>query len=172
MKPLLLDILACPICKYYPLKLYILKWETPESKFSKILEAFHNSDLNYLKKATKIRRGKDRIDDGVVIDKNETVLIRDEMVRKKSNIITYFEEVEPKLENFTVIEDFTDETYSSCLNLIKTDIVKHILTTKTNIKDKKITGITMATQNQILNDIISDIYLLNCSFNFQRLKKA
>ena len=45
MKPLLLDILACPICKYYPLKLDILKWETSEKIFTKILEAFNKAQI-------------------------------------------------------------------------------------------------------------------------------
>ena len=172
MKPLLLDILACPICKFFPLKLHILNWETSESRFSKILEAFHKNDLEYLKKATKIRRGKDRIEDGVIKSQNEVVSIKDEMVRKKTDIINYLEEVEKKLENFQVMDDYSDDKFSSCLNLIKNEVIKRILDAKAKTSNKKITEIPIKVQTQILNDIISEIYLLNWFFQFSEIDEG
>ena len=172
MKPLLLDILACPICKYYPLELDILKWETSDNKFSKILGARQNKDIDYLIKATKIRRGKDNIEDGVVITDNQNVLLKDEMVRKKSNLIEYLSEVEKKLENFTVMEDFSEENFSACLNLIKTDVIKHILDTKTKVNTQKIDDISIDTQKQLVNEILPDIYLLNWFFQFAEIEEG
>lgn len=172
MKPLLLDILACPICKYYPLKLYILKWETPESKLSKVLEAFQEKDIDYLIKATKIRRGTDRIDDAVIIIKNEKVLLKDEMVRQETNIKDYLNEIEPKLENFNVIEDYSDEDFSSCLNLIKTEVTAHIHNVKAEIEDQEIDNISLETQNQIVEDILAELYLLNWYFQFSEIEEG
>ena len=37
MKPWLFDILACPIDKHYPLKLYIFKFETNRDEFRLIV---------------------------------------------------------------------------------------------------------------------------------------
>ena len=172
MKPLLLDILACPICKYFPLRLIILSWETSENKFSQILEAFHKKNLDYLIKATKIRRGKDIMDDSVVITRNDEILIRDEMVREDSNLFRYLKEVESKFENFTVMEDYTDEKRSSCLELIKSKIIKHILEKKNEIKNQETTKISLDIQNQIINEILPDIYLLNWFFQFSEIEEG
>jgi len=172
MKPLLLDVLACPICKYYPLKLYILKWETPEKKFSKILEAFQGKNIDYLMNSTKIRRGKDRIDDAVIITKNEKVLLKDEMVRQEANLKDYLNQLEPKLENFNVIEDYSDENFSSCLTLIKTEVIEHIFNTKAKIKDEEIENISIEVQNQLIDDIIAEIYLLNWYFQFSEIEEG
>lgn len=172
MKPLLLDILACPICKFYPLKLYILKWETAETKFSSILEATHRKDIASLIKVTKIRRGKDRIDDAVIIKKDGKVLLKDEMVRKESNIIDYFNEIAPKLENFKVIEDYSDDKYASCLRFIKTEVLKAIANARARIKEKKIENIPLETQNQIISEIISEIYLLNWFLQFAEIEEG
>ncbi len=172
MKPLLLDILACPICKYYPLELNIFKWETSESKFVDILKAFHDKDMNYLTKSTKIRRGKDRIDDAIIITKEDLIQINDEMVREKSGLIDYLIEVEKKLENFKYIEDHTDENFSSCLSIIKEDSVKRILETKAKLANKKLEEILLKDQNEMLDSIISDIYLLNWFFIFSEIEEG
>ena len=37
MKPWLLNILACPMCKHHPLTAYILSWETPSEEIANIL---------------------------------------------------------------------------------------------------------------------------------------
>jgi uncharacterized protein YbaR (Trm112 family) len=172
MKPLLLDILACPICKFYPLKLYILKWETAETKFSNILEATRKKDIAFLVKSTKIRRGKDRIDDAVIIKKDGKVLLKDEMVRKETNIIEYFNEVESKLENFKVIEDYSDEKFSSCLDYLKNEVITHMTNAKAKIQGKKIENIPLETQNQIITEIISEIYLLNWYLQFAEIEEG
>ena len=165
MKPLLLDILACPICKYYPLKLEILKWETSESKFTKIIEAYKNKDFDYLTKETKIRRGKDRVDDAVSITSNGEIILKDEMVRTQSNVQDYLTEVVLKLENFQVIEDLSEGEYSACLDLIKKVIINQILDAKKDITDKK-------PQKKIIEDIKPSIYLLNWFFQFSEVEEG
>ncbi|GAH36103.1 unnamed protein product, partial [marine sediment metagenome] len=44
MKPWLSDILACPIDKYYPLELLILKWETNISEIEEFLKIYKIRD--------------------------------------------------------------------------------------------------------------------------------
>ncbi|MHA1132437.1 MAG: Trm112 family protein [Candidatus Helarchaeota archaeon] len=170
MKPLLLDILACPICKHFPLKLDILKWETSEKTFSTILEAFHKSDNNILKKATKIRRGIDKIDDAVVITRNGRIGIRDELVRIESNLLDYLREAELKFENFSVIEDHSGEKSANCLDLIKEKVITHILEAKAEIEGENITDMSLEKQEALLKKIISEIYLVNWFFQFSEIE--
>lgn len=172
MKPLLLDILACPICKYFPLNLYILKWETPENKFSQILAAFNDKNIEILKNATKIRRGKDRIDDAVVITHDEHYLMRDEIVRKASNIQKYLEELEPKFENFTVIQDFTEENYSKCLHFIKSEIIKTILQVKAELEKKSFENISFEKEEEEIKKIQPEIYVLNWFLQFSEIEEG
>ncbi|MHA1264815.1 MAG: Trm112 family protein [Candidatus Helarchaeota archaeon] len=172
MKPLLLDILACPICKYYPLQLYILKWETPDNKFSKIIAAYQNNDLDYLKKVTKIRRGKDRIDDAITISQNGNCLIRDEIVRKNSDLVTYLKDLKPKFENFHVMEDFTAEPYSSCLKLIKTEVINTMEEVEKELSQKGISDLSLGEQKNFLDRITREIYLLNWFFQFSEIEEG
>ncbi|MDD1778157.1 MAG: hypothetical protein LUQ65_08310 [Candidatus Helarchaeota archaeon] len=172
MKPLLLDILACPICKFYPLKLYILKWETKETNFSNVLEATRNRDIDFLRKVTKIRRGKDRIDDAVIIKKDVKVLLKDEMVRKETNIIDYLNEVGSKLENFKVIEDYSNEKYSSGLIYIKNEVITQMINAKAKLQGKKIDDISLEIQNKIITEISSEIYLLNWYLQFAEIEEG
>jgi uncharacterized protein YbaR (Trm112 family) len=172
MKPLLLDILACPICKFFPLKLDILKWETPEKTFSTVIQAFHKKDIPTLIKATKIRRGKDRVDDAVIITNNSGIWIKDEMVRTKSNLSDYLKEVESKLENFSVIEDHSGEKYIACLNLIKNDLIKHVLDLKSRIDSKSMENLSVENQKEFLEEIKSDIYLINWYFQFSEIEEG
>jgi uncharacterized protein YbaR (Trm112 family) len=172
MKPLLLDILACPIDKYYPLKLYILKWETSDSKFSKILSAFHDKKFDVLRKVTKIRRGKDRVDDAVNIKTAQNVILKDELVRKESNLIQYLSALEGKLENFDVMEDYSGEKFSKCLSLIKTDVIGKINSLKTEVDGKNIEDISSETQDNLKSGLLPEIYLLNWFFQFSEIEEG
>ena len=49
MKPWLFDILACPIDKYFPLKLYIFSFETKTNDFNNFIEVFDKRNLDFIK---------------------------------------------------------------------------------------------------------------------------
>jgi len=42
LKIWLSDILACPIDKHFPLKLYIFSYETTENEFNEFLDVYEN----------------------------------------------------------------------------------------------------------------------------------
>ena len=92
-------------------------------------------------------------------------MMKDEMVRTQSNLQIYLKEVELKLENFQVIEDFSEEGYSACLDLIKNEIIKQIIDAKKDITDKK-------SQKKIIEDLKPSIYLLNWFFQFSEIEEG
>ena len=47
MKPWLFDILACPIDKLFPLKLYIFSFETKPKELSSFIEIYEKRDYHH-----------------------------------------------------------------------------------------------------------------------------
>ena len=74
MKPWLFDILACPIDKFYPLKLYIFSYETKVKDFSDILEIYQKRDVQKIssEKIVKISKSNNKyyIKDNIIIEKS------------------------------------------------------------------------------------------------------
>ncbi|MFX1260440.1 MAG: hypothetical protein ACFFAN_21535, partial [Promethearchaeota archaeon] len=50
MNPWLFDILACPMDKYFPLKLYIFSFETKQDEIQSFIEIYEKRDLEFIKK--------------------------------------------------------------------------------------------------------------------------
>jgi len=75
MKPWLFDILACPIDKFYPLKLYIFSFETNSNDFNNLIEILKKRDLEFIKKEAIIEINKENghffIKDNIIIEKTE-----------------------------------------------------------------------------------------------------
>ena len=55
MKPWLFDILACPIDKHFPLKLYIFSFETKTNDFNNFIEVFDKRNLDFIKQEDLIQ---------------------------------------------------------------------------------------------------------------------
>ena len=49
MKPWLFDILACPIDKHFPLKLFIFTYETKQEEFESFLNVYQKRDIDQIK---------------------------------------------------------------------------------------------------------------------------
>lgn len=58
MKPWLLDILACPMDKFFPLKLYIFSYETTAEEFKEFLAIRASLILAKKEKIVEILREK------------------------------------------------------------------------------------------------------------------
>ncbi|GAG95282.1 unnamed protein product, partial [marine sediment metagenome] len=75
MKPWLFDILACPIDKKFPLKLYVFSYETTLNDFNSFIEVFDKRDLEIIKGEEIIEvfleNGNTFIRDNIVIEKTE-----------------------------------------------------------------------------------------------------
>ena len=123
MKPGLLDILACPICKYYPLKLYIFKWETPEGTFKHVSNIISSSNFENLIEFIDNSNQEPFI-------KIENDLISDELIREPSSEENYLKNLNEKKETFISIVDVTSSKSKEILNLIQTDYFNRLKSAK------------------------------------------
>ncbi|MHA1750879.1 MAG: Trm112 family protein [Candidatus Helarchaeota archaeon] len=150
MKLGLLDLLACPICKHWPIRLQVFSWETPDETFKKAIEGL--KDIKILKNLTKIVRKKDKAEDCVII-KDDT--IQDDLVRYQLKFKEYIDKAVEILKNLEYIEILT-EGYPKDIHNKVIDIYNNFLNV-VNITD----------ENKVKNFIegqITNIYLLNWYF--------
>ncbi|MEX2680255.1 MAG: Trm112 family protein [Candidatus Sigynarchaeota archaeon] len=159
MKPWLLEILACPIDKYYPLDLSIYAIEDLNSFLQKV------GNLEEMKKDLSFFF-KNNIDDdepssNVAIinfdDSSKELLVFDTLVRKPSPAVTYLEKMLASIDELKPIVDYSHAK------------VKETITTLLALKDKfkkvidSVTGagITPARQREAIQAIEPDLILLN-----------
>ena len=76
MKPWLFDILACPIDKNFPLKLYIFSFETKNIDFTNFIKVLENRNLEFIKQEDLIEIGEE----------NGNLLIKDTIIIEKTNL--------------------------------------------------------------------------------------
>ncbi|GAH22526.1 unnamed protein product [marine sediment metagenome] len=95
MKPWLLDILACPIDKHFPLDLYIFSYETNEEEFKKILNFFEKRDIDLIKKEKIIE----------IHEEKGKIYIRDDIVIEKSLLDTYINLIISSIKEVNYIHD-------------------------------------------------------------------
>ena len=95
MKPWLFDILACPIDKHFPLKLYIFAFETGQDEFESIFNVYEKRDLDQIKKEEIIKIQTENensyIKDNVIIEMNPIeVYIETKDYTKSSNLLSLY----------------------------------------------------------------------------------
>ena len=140
MKPWLLDILACPIDKHFPLDLYVFSYETNEEEFKKILNSFEKRDISLIKNENIIE---------IHMEKGK-IYIRDDIVIEKSSIDTYLNLIISSIKEVNYIHDKSLSKLSKhCFNIIKHDI-----------KDK-ITNLPYSLELEQIENILPELYFLN-----------
>ena len=140
MKPWLLDILACPIDKHFPLDLYIFSYETNEEEFKEILSFFEKRDIDLIKKENIIE----------IHEEKGEIYIRDDIVIEKSLIDTYLKLIISSIKEVNFIHDKSSLKLSKhCFNIIKQDI-----------KDK-ITNFSNSLEFEQIENILPELYFLN-----------
>lgn len=140
MKPWLFDILACPIDKSFPLKLYIFSFETKSEEFDVFLDIYLKRDLSYINEEKVIEVSK----------KKDVMYIKDNITIEYYPIKSYLELIISSINELDNIFDNTKNTNSKkCLNLIKTEIKQKV--------------IEFLNKNEFsnLNDILPELYFLN-----------
>jgi len=148
MKPWLSDILACPIDKYYPLELLILKWETNISEIEEFLKIY------------KIRDEK-LINNEELIKFSETenhIKIRDSIALKSKKSVDYLNAINSSIQELNNINNLAREpAIDKCINLLKTSVKRKIESTINQIskEDKK------QKIKEIINSILPELYLIN-----------
>ncbi|TET00230.1 MAG: hypothetical protein E3J90_04185 [Promethearchaeota archaeon] len=140
MKPWLCDILACPIDKFFPLELIIFSFETDEKVFKEILDAYNNKDLISIKKEKIIE----------IEQKNEDLLLKDEIVIKKSKLGIYINAIISSIKEVDNMSDKSSfELSKRCIHIIQNDIKQKIKAFSNNL------------MNEHIDTILPELYFLN-----------
>ncbi|MFX0105652.1 MAG: Trm112 family protein [Candidatus Hodarchaeota archaeon] len=118
MKPWLFDILACPIDKYFPLKLYIFSFLNKPEEFQSIINDYKKRDLIFIK------------NEGIIdiYNEGEELLLKDNIVIEKTNIKTYLKLIISSINEFESLNDNSTNIMSKrCFELVKSDIKQKII---------------------------------------------
>jgi uncharacterized protein YbaR (Trm112 family) len=118
MKPWLFDILACPICKNFPLKLYIFSFETEPDEFHNTITIYEERDLERIKSENIIE----------IIKENGDILIKDEIIIEKNTINDYLKLILLSIEELNNISDISgNEVSKKSLEIITKEIKSRII---------------------------------------------
>lgn len=142
VKPWLFDILACPIDKHYPLKLFIFSYETTEDEFNEFLDVFENRNVEMIKK-------EELID----FSKNENgVFIKDGISIKEIPFSEYLILIKGSLKELDNLIDKTAIVSAlKCLKILNT----HVMEKLSNLSEKNFDGFDE------IEKILPELYLLN-----------
>ena len=140
MKPWLFDILACPIDKHFPLKLYIFSFENKLEEFQSIIDIYKNRDINLIKKEKLIE----------VFQENNEYFLRDNLVIEKKKISSYLEVIISSLNEFeNVFNNSTNQLSKKIFQIINSEVKSKILEIFKNLKFHHI------------EDIFPELYFIN-----------
>ncbi len=156
MRPWLCDILACPIDKFYPLELTIFSFETNENVFKEILEAYDKRDLVSIKKENIIEFEQE----------NEDLLLKDEIVIKKSKLGYYINAIISSVKEVDNISDKSSfELSKRCIHIIQNELKSKIIAFSNNLMKEHIDTILpeLYLLNKFKTDIEIEAGLLFCS---------
>ena len=140
MKPWLFDILACPIDKYFPLKLYIFSFETKFEDLTTLTKIFEKREITSIEKEEII----------VVSQENEKYFIRDNIIIEKTDIKNYFDLIISSIKELdNIVDKSANREIQKCLEMIQLVIKPKILEFFKILDPTK------------LNNIIPELFFLN-----------
>ncbi|MFX1277358.1 MAG: Trm112 family protein [Promethearchaeota archaeon] len=140
MKPWLLDILACPLDKFYPLKLYIFNFDTKIEEFNDLLETYEKRDIEQIKNSDIFE----------ITKKDNDILIRDNISIEYNSLTNYINLILSSIKELeNIIDNSNNQMSIKCLNLILSDVREKIQTFAENANMENI------------NEILPELFLLN-----------
>ena len=140
MKLWLFDILACPIDKYYPLKLYIFSIETQKKALLSFIKIFQKRNLEAIKESGIMQ----------IIKEKNNFFIKDSIIVEKTQIKEYLEKLLESIEEFENIKDMSNmESFDKSLDIIK----NHIKPTLSSYFEEK--------NYDSIESILPELYFLN-----------
>ncbi|MBY9002748.1 MAG: hypothetical protein KGD73_02135 [Candidatus Lokiarchaeota archaeon] len=141
MKPWLFDILACPIDKHFPLKLYIFSFETTENEFIQFLDVYENRNLDTIKR-------EELID---IIKHEDNFFIKDGISIKKISFSEYLNLMKTSLMELSNFIDKTELTsVVKCLKILNTQVMEKL----SNLSEEHL---SLAE----IEEILPELYLIN-----------
>ncbi len=118
MKPWLFDILACPIDKHFPLKLYIFSFENKPEEFQSIIDIYKNRDITIIKKEKIIE----------VFQENNEYFLRDNIVIEKNKFRSYLELIISSINEFeNIFNNSTNQLSKKSFQIINSEVKSKIL---------------------------------------------
>lgn len=171
MRIWLLDILACPICKHYPLDLTILKWETDSKLFSKVETAFKSRQLPVLEENCILTLPNGKKDKCIRISEEGHLQVEDEFSREKKPFLDYLRIIKEKTESIQTIADATGSSATRVLEQVKTNARDKVGRT---LKQAETTGTKTSTdgENKSLQEIMPELLLLDWYFFLTEVDEA
>jgi uncharacterized protein YbaR (Trm112 family) len=141
MKPWLFDILACPIDKHFPLKLYIFCYETTENEFNEFLDIFENRNLDTIKREEIIS----------ISSHEESLFIKDGISIKRIPFSEYLNLIKVSIKELDNLIDKSEiQPVKKCLEILN----KHVMEKLNNLSKEHI------SLNKI-EEVLPELYLLN-----------
>ncbi|MHA1749029.1 MAG: Trm112 family protein [Promethearchaeota archaeon] len=141
MKPWLFDILACPIDKHFPLKLYIFSYETTENEFNEFLDVYENRNLETIKKEELIDFSKH----------DDNLFIKDGISIKKMPFSEYLNLIKASIKELGNLIDKTEiELVIKCHEILTTQVMEKL----SNLSEESL------SLNEI-EEVLPELYLLN-----------
>jgi uncharacterized protein YbaR (Trm112 family) len=171
MRIWLLDILACPICKYYPLDLRILNWETDQKAFSRIESAFKNRELSVLEENSILTLPNGKKDKCVKITEDGQIQVEDEFSREKRPLRDYLKNLDEKVKSTQTISDVTESSAVAVLEEIKSKVIDKIGKTLKQTQSVR-SKADIDGEKKILGDLLPEIHLLNWYFFLTEVDQA
>ena len=145
MKPWLFDILACPIDKNFPLKLYIFSYETSNEKIRSILEIPNHSNRNTLKSENIV----------IISQENGKVSVQDDIILEKTPLVSYLNLIKSSLEELENIQDLSEmESSKMLLEKMRTDFYTKLKKSISNLPKND------------LDEILPELVMIN-KFKFE-----
>ncbi len=127
----LLDILACPIDKESPLKLYIFSVNTTQEELDQISSLHDESNIE-------------------IIRKDEKFFLKDKIISKSTPLEEYFNQIQSQI-------DLLEQVVNYSTNM---DINKYIKKIKSEVK-KRLVDFSATHQKSQIEKILPDLFLLN-----------
>jgi len=158
MKLWLLEILACPIDKSFPLELTVFKWENEgkeDDKIKQLIEMYKNKQVLPPKTETPLH---------LEIKDDNKLYINDFLILKPTPLETYLQELIQKLTELDLVNDLSQWQGENALKLCSETInenLKNALNKITEISNANPTQEDSEKIMKIYESIIPDLEFLN-----------
>jgi len=140
MKPWLFDILACPIDKHFPLKLFIFTYETKPEEFESFLNVYQKRDIDQIKQEEIIK----------FLRKDQNLYMNDNVIIEKNTIEVYLDLIISSInELINIVDKSPYDISKKSFHTAKTEIKQRIMEFSKNVELDKI------------EDILPELYFIN-----------
>ncbi len=132
MKTWLFDILACPLDKFFPLKLYIFSFENEPHDFQLIIDVYKSRDINLIKNEEIVE----------IYHEDDELLIRDKIIIQKTRLTNYLNLTYSSLIEFeNILGNTTTKLGNKCIEIMNSEVKSRVFEFINNPKFNQIDSI-------------------------------